>query len=65
MASFSDFEAKLMKFDYYRVLEMYYKMFVPISFLYYPIFRLQIGIFAELVAIYSDFDPFMGLFPAL
>ena len=29
---FADFGAKLIKFDIYRVLEMYYKVFVPISF---------------------------------
>ena len=30
---------------------MYYKMFVPICFQVWPIFRLQIDIFAELLAI--------------
>ena len=30
---------------------MYYKMFVPISFQVWPIFRLQIGICVELLAI--------------
>ena len=48
---FSLFEAKFWKFDNHRVLEMYYKMFVPISFQVWPIFRLQIDVFAELLSI--------------
>ena len=45
------FEAKFRKSDNHRVLEMFYKMFVPISFQVWPIFRLQIEIFAELLEI--------------
>ena len=36
---------------HYAVLEMYYDMFAPIYFQVWPIFRLRIGIFAELLAI--------------
>ena len=37
-------------FGHYGVLEMYYKMFVPICFQDWSIFRLQINIFAELLS---------------
>jgi hypothetical protein len=56
---FAHFEAKYIKFDIYRVLEMYYKMFVPISFQVWPIFRLKINIFVELLPILW-FWPFSG-----
>ena len=38
-------------FRHYAVLEIYYKMFVPVCFQVWPIFRLQIDIFAELFPI--------------
>ena len=56
---FSLFEAKFRKYDNHGVLEMYYKMFVPISFQVWPIFRLQIDIFVELLPILW-FWPLLG-----
>ena len=53
------FEAKQRKFHHHRMLEMYYKMFVPISFQVWTIFRLQFGKFAELMPILR-FWPFSG-----
>ena len=41
---------------------MYYKMFVPICFQVWPIFRLQIGIFAELLPILWFLTPPNGIF---
>ena len=48
---FKLFGARFRKFDNHRVLEMYSKMFVPISFQLWTIFRLKIYIFAELLVI--------------
>ena len=49
------------KFWHYAVLEIYHKMFAPVSFQVWPIFRLQIDIFAELLLILW-FWPLHGAF---
>ena len=45
----------------YGVLAMYYKNVVPICFPVWPTFRLQIGILAEILAIWL-FWPLRGVF---
>jgi len=48
---YSLFKAKYKNFGHYIVVEMYYKMFVPIGFQVWAIYRPQIEIFAELLPI--------------
>ena len=62
---FSLFEAKYKYLGKYGVLQMFFILFVPIGFQVWPIFRLQIDIFSNILPIFFILTPFWVIFGPL